>query len=132
MKKLKPNLDEGMWKGAPPEGFAKAQVLRTRMTNAEIILWEKLRKNQIKGYKFRRQHPINIYIADFYCHKLNLIIEIDGKYHDNLEQVLKDEERTRILESNGLILIRFTNYEIENELEKVLQEILKKIELLEK
>ena len=75
MKKLKPNHDEGMWKGAPSDSFTKAQFLRRNETKAEKLLWEKLRNNQLEGLKFRRQHPVNIYIADFYCHKLKLIIE---------------------------------------------------------
>jgi very-short-patch-repair endonuclease len=82
MKKFKPNYDEGMWKGAPESSFAKAKALRKDETQAEKILWAKLRNNQLKGYKFRRQHPIGLYIVDFYCHQLKLVIEIDGDYHN--------------------------------------------------
>lgn len=95
MKKFKPNYDEGMWKGAPAESFRKAQNLRKNETKAEKILWIRFRNNQFGGYKFRRQHPISLFIADFYCHKLKLIIEIDGEYHNNFEQIIKDEEEPK-------------------------------------
>lgn len=90
MKKLTSNYDEGMWKGATESSFSEAQFLRKNETETEKILWENLRDNQLQGFKFRRQHPISLYIADFYCHKLKLIIEIDGGYHDSSEQVQKD------------------------------------------
>ena len=123
MKKLTTNYDEGMWKGAPSSSFGKAKDLRMNETEAEKLLWEKLKNNQLEGFKFRRQHPISLYIADFYCHKLKLIIEIDGEYHFRKEQIPKDEERTKVLEFNGVNVIRFSNDEVLNSLEKVLNEI---------
>ena len=129
MKKLKPNHDEGMWKGAPSDSFTKAQFLRRNETKAEKLLWEKLRNNQLEGLKFRRQHPVNIYIADFYCHKFKLIIELDGDYHNQEEQKQKDEVRTEVLRLNGLKIIRFKNEEVEQDINQVLTTI-KKIEQL--
>lgn len=126
MKKFKPNYNEGMWKGAPQSSFLKAQFLRKNETEAEKILWGKLRNNQLEGYKFRRQHHINLYIVDFYCHKLKLIIEIDGEYHNLPEEIEKDEERTQILESNGLQVIRFTNDVIQENIDKIISEIILK------
>lgn len=126
MKKFKPNYNEGMWKGAPQSSFLKAQFLRKNETESEKILWGKLRNNQVKGYKFRRQHPIGLYIADFYCHKLKLIIEVDGEYHNLPEQIEKDKERTQILESNGLKVIRFNNHEIHENVDKIISEIILK------
>ena len=70
-----------------------------------------MRGNKILGLKFKRQHPISLYIADFNCHKLKLIIEIDGGYHFTKKQIIKDEERTEILNSNALEIIRFKNEE---------------------
>ena len=70
---------------AHPLIFQKAEELRNRMTPPEEILWNYLRKNTL-GYKFRRQHPLLMYVADFYCHQLRLIIEIDGNIHE-LEDV---------------------------------------------
>ena len=130
MKKLKPNHDDGMWKGAPSDSFSKAQFLRRNETKAEKLLWEKLRNNQLGGLKFRRQHPVNIYIADFYCHKFKLIIELDGDYHNQEEQKQKDEVRTEVLRLNGLKIIRFKNEEVEQDINQVLTTIKNKIEQL--
>ena len=130
MKKLKPNHDDGMWKGAPSDSFSKAQFLRRNETKAEKLLWEKLRNNQLEGLKFRRQHPVNIYIADFYCHKFKLIIELDGDYHNQEEQKQKDEVRTEVLRLNGLKIIRFKNEEVEQDINQVLITIKNKIEQL--
>ena len=130
MKKLKPNYDDGMWKGAPSDSFSKAQLLRRNETKAEKLLWEKLRNNQLEGLKFRRQHPVNINIADFYCHKFKLIIELDGDYHDQEEQKQKDEVRTEVLRLNDLKIIRFKNEEVEQDINQVLTAIKNKIEQL--
>ena len=130
MKKLKPNYDDGMWKGAPSDSFSKAQFLRRNETKAEKLLWEKLRNNQLGGLKFRRQHPVNIYIADFYCHKFKLIIELDGDYHNQEEQKQKDEVRTEVLRLNDLKIIRFKNEEVEQNINQVLITIKNKIEQL--
>ena len=128
MKKLTPNYDDGMWKGAPVGSFLKAKELRNNETDAEKILWEKLRNSKIKGLKFRRQHPINLYIVDFYCHKLKLIIELDGDYHALREQVSKDIERTEALSLMGLEVIRFKNDEVLNDIDSVLLRITSWIE----
>ena len=130
MKKLKPNYNDGMWKGAPSDSFSKAQFLRRNETKAEKLLWEKLRNNQLEGLKFRRQHPVNIYIADFYCHKFKLIIELDGDYHNQEEQKQKDEVRTEVLRLNDLKIIRFKNEEVEQDINQVLITIKNKIEQL--
>lgn len=123
MKKLTTNYDDGMWKGAPASSFEKAKFLRENETDTKRILWGKLRNKQLGGFKFRRQHPISLFIADFYCPKLKLIIEVDGGYHYTKEQIPKDEERTKILEFNGVRVIRFSNQEILSNIEKVLEEI---------
>lgn len=127
MKKLTPNYDEGMWRGASASSFAKAQTLRKNETETEKLLWKKLKNNQLQGYKFRRQHPISLYIADFYCHKIKLIIEIDGGYHNTNKQKEKDIERTKILNCNDIRVIRFTNEDIINNIENILLEISKYI-----
>ena len=59
--------------------------------------------------KFRRQHPLNRYIADFYCHELNLVIELDGKYHEEADQIAKDKKRTEDLNALNVIVYRITN-----------------------
>jgi very-short-patch-repair endonuclease len=119
----KPFGAEDMWKGASPRIFANAQKLREDATEAEKFLWLALRENQLEGYKFRRQHPLGIYIADFYCHKLKLVIEIDGGYHKTKEQMILDEERTATIEFQGVRVIRFTNEEVLLNLDEVLKKI---------
>ena len=115
--------DESMWKGAPASGFLKAQSLRENLTEAEVYLWERLKANQFQGLKFRRQHPIGIYIVDFYCHKHKLIIELDGAYHNTTDQIEKDQERSDFLNFQGLKVIRFTNDQVLIQVDFVLKEI---------
>jgi very-short-patch-repair endonuclease len=86
-------------------------------------LWSILKEYKLKGFKFRRQHPISNYIADFYCHKAKLIIEIDGEYHNNEEQILIDKERTKYFNEIGLTEIRFSNQQVLFEIENVLNKI---------
>lgn len=131
MKKLTPNYDDGMWKGVPVGSFQKAKELQNNETDAEKILWEKLRNNQFKGLKFRRQHPINLYIVNFYCHKLKLIIELDDHYHTLRKQVSKDIERTEALFLMGLEVIRFKNDEVLNDIDSVSARITNWIEKIE-
>lgn len=123
MKKLTPNYDEGMWKGAPASSFGKAKALRQNETRAEKVLWEKLKNNQLNGLKFRRQHLISLYIADFYCHKLKLIIEIDGDYHKEIEQMAKDAERSKDLNLSDIHVMRFTNEEVLQNTNTVIEQI---------
>jgi very-short-patch-repair endonuclease len=121
--KKNPFGSDNMWKDAPASVFSNASKLRENLTEAEGFLWLALKDNQVDGYKFRRQHPISIYIADFYCHKLKLVIEIDGGYHLSEEQQLLDKERTVALEFNGLKVIRFSNEEVLLKLPEVINQI---------
>ncbi len=129
MKKDDPYHDLSMYKGAPPENFRKAQRLRKNMTESELIVWEELKNNK-RGVKFRRQHPIHIYIVDFYCHELKLILEIDGAYHTTENQKRLDAEREELLKFQDLDLaiLRFTNAEVKQNLKKVVQIIDNKIQ----
>jgi cyclase len=104
-------MKKKMFYGASNLLFEKAKKLRENMTQAELVLWEYLRQHPF-GYKFRRQHPLGIYVVDFYCHKLKLVIEVDGSIHDMQEVKDVDVERQRQLELEGLKVIRFTNEEI--------------------
>ena len=110
----------------------KANAIKNRQyeTQAENLLWLYLKGKQ-SGYKFRRQHVIKQYIADFINLKYKLIVEIDGKYHFRDEQIIKDEERTRDLEQWGYRVIRFTNEEIFNHREEVIKKIKKTIMAIE-
>ena len=94
----------------------KARDLRNKMTKAEIIFWSRLRMRQIEGLKFRRQQPILDYIADFYCHDLKLIIEIDGEIHSVAKIAKSDKSRDKILMNSGYHIIHFSNHEIETDL----------------
>ncbi|MDI1303527.1 MAG: endonuclease domain-containing protein [bacterium] len=114
---------DDMWKGASPQIFSNAKKLRENQTEAEEKLWLAVKNNQIEGYKFRRQHPLSVYIADFYCHALKLVIEIDGGYHLSYEQRLLDEKRTSDIEFQGSKVIRFTNEEILLQLPEVIDKI---------
>jgi very-short-patch-repair endonuclease len=100
---------------------SKAKELRNNMTESEVILWDHLRKRKLNGTHFRRQHPYGIYILDFYSYEANLAIEIDGPIH--LDQQEYDIDRTKDLESSGMKLIRFTNSDIRERIEWVLDMI---------
>ncbi|HPE82400.1 MAG TPA: vitamin B12 dependent-methionine synthase activation domain-containing protein [Aequorivita sp.] len=122
------------WKTADPMlyGLMKdfAKKMRSIPTDAERILWNLLRGKNLEGYKFRRQHIIGSYIADFICLKENLIIEIDGLIHQLPGHKLSDRERTNWLEKKGYKVIRFTNEEILKNTDKVLETILKRLKEL--
>ena len=92
------------------------------MTESETVLWNALR-NEFRGVKFRRQHPIGDYIADFLCLKAKLVIEVDGGYHDKPQQQLEDQWRTEFLQSKGYRVIRFTNEEVSSQLKGVISRI---------
>jgi len=115
-------MKKGMFYKADPLIFSNARELRNRLTPAEQIFWLWLKKN-FPEYKFRRQHPISIYIADFYCHKLKLVIEIDGLIHNSEEAMLNDEKSQSDLENLSLTVIRFTNDQVKNEIEFVTEKI---------
>jgi very-short-patch-repair endonuclease len=90
------------------------------MTDAETKLWQQLRNHKFEGLKFRRQHPIDRFIVDFYCHEKCLVVEVDGSIHDLTEVKERDEGREEELRNFGLTIIRFTNDEIELDIENVL------------
>jgi len=116
-----------MFYGALPIHFELAKSLRENPTEAEQFLWEHLSFIKIPGVRFKRQHPILYFIADFYCHKTKLIIEVDGGYHTLPEQYQYDKNRDAELSDLGLKVIRFTNeqvlFDIENVLNIIEQEI---------
>jgi very-short-patch-repair endonuclease len=100
-----------------------AQNLRKNQTHAERLLWSKLRSRGLSGYKFRRQHPIDNYILDFYCHEARLAIELDGGQHAKTENLEKDSKRTVTLNQIGIRVIRFWNNEVLENLDDVVAEI---------
>ncbi|ABC98542.1 hypothetical protein SYN65AY6LI_03075 [Synechococcus sp. 65AY6Li] len=108
---------------ASRELIARARQLRREATTAESLLWELLRDRRLLGRKFRRQHPIGQFIADFFCDDARLIIEIDGAVHREPTQQERDRLREEILREHGFAILRFTNDQILDRTEQVLQEI---------
>ncbi len=105
-----------------------AQQMREEPTEAEQILWERLRNRGLNGYKFRRQHAIDRFIVDFYCREAALIIEIDGPIHE--KQVEEDRERQEVLTRMGFHFLHITNDQVYHELQTVTAQILRELETL--
>jgi very-short-patch-repair endonuclease len=99
----------------------RARELRKSSTPAEQQLWQALRNRNLGDYKFRRQHPIGPYIADFFCAEVGLVVEIDGSGH--LDHITYDQDRTDWLEDQGYHVILFWNDDVLNHLDDVTQEI---------
>ena len=95
---------------------------RREMTKTETILWNVLR-SEFRGLKFRRQHPIGDYIADFLCLSEKLVIEVDGGYHNEPQQQQEDQWRTEFLQSKGYRVIRFKNEDVDTEVKGVIRRI---------
>ncbi|TSD66197.1 endonuclease domain-containing protein [Inquilinus sp. KBS0705] len=110
-------MSKKLFLGAAAQIFKNAKALRNNMTLAETILWGNIKGNQL-GTKFRRQHPLGIYIADFYSHQCKLIIELDGGIHYLPDVAANDLIRQAHLEADGYKILRFTNQEVFNQLEK--------------
>lgn len=115
MIKIKTRLSE--------ENLKNIRNLRKNSTPQEIILWSRLKNNNFKNLKFRRQYNIGKYIVDFICLEKRLIIELDGWQHKEENQERYDEERTKYLERQGLKVIRFWNNDINNNLTGVFLKI---------
>jgi very-short-patch-repair endonuclease len=99
----------------------RARRLRRNQTPGEIEMWRILRNRQFSGAKFRRQHPIGPYIVDFFCAEHDLVIEVDGDSH--AYKVKRDQDRSDWLSNQGYRIIRFTETEIQNQREDVLNEV---------
>lgn len=115
-------------KARPDKRIVRARRLRRRQTEAEKLLWYHLRNKRLVGYKFRRQHPIETYIVDFFCDAARLVIEIDGGGHTEPSQRAYDNERTSRLEELGLRVMRFWNDDVLTNTNQVLEVILEDLE----
>ena len=113
-----------MFYGAKPKLFEYASEPRENMTIPEKLLWEHHKESKL-GLRFKAQHPIDIFIADFYCHKVKLVIELDGEIHKSQREY--DIGRSCELEEFGLKVIRFTNEEVIHKIYSVLSTIQKKL-----
>ena len=113
-------MERQMFYGAKKETFEKAKTLRENMTDAEKNLWQRLNKSQL-GVRFKAQHPISIFIADFYCHQHKLVIEVDGEIHEYQKEY--DYGREMEMEKFEIKTIRFSNQEIFSDIEIVIAKI---------
>ena len=112
-----------MFYNASPIIFERAKRLRENMTEAELKLWECLKEKKLLNLRFRPQHPIDIFIADFYCHPLKLIVEIDGGIHLSQTNKSYDIGREAELERWGLKVVRLTNQDVLNNLNQVFEKL---------
>ena len=118
----KPIIKHDMFLGANPNLFAVAKDLRLHETEAEKLLWSKLSHKQL-GVRFRRQHPIYSYVADFYCHACKLVVEVDGPVHDTEDNKSYDTSRKEGFKEFGIKVLRFTNKEVLHEIDRVIESI---------
>jgi very-short-patch-repair endonuclease len=115
--------NENLHKNANPKLYEYGRALRQETTQAEELLWERIRNKKLDGLKFRRQHPLLNYIADFYCHEKKLVLEVDGSIHTKEANTESDKGRTYALGESGIAVIRFWNSEIVYSIEDVLLRI---------
>jgi very-short-patch-repair endonuclease len=121
--------NDNLHKNANPKLYEFSKELRKEKTEAEEKLWQYLRGSKLNGLKFRRQHPLHNYIADFYCHEKKLVIEVDGSVHTIENNAEYDRGRTYELQELGVTVIRFWNDEVHNDIEKVLGKIKEVVEI---
>lgn len=126
-KDKNPNREVEVWSRnkTPEQILFHSRNMRKNPTEAEELLWTKLRGRKLNQLKFRRQQPLKGFILDFYCESLRLGIEVDGEIHLKTEQAEFDKQRTEFLAEFGIKIIRFTNDQILNEIQEVLKEISK-------
>ncbi|PYL50180.1 MAG: hypothetical protein DMF32_05025 [Verrucomicrobia bacterium] len=101
----------------------RARLLRKKATEPERVLWRHLRNRNFAGYKFRRQHPFDDYVLDFYCPSAKLGIELDGGGHNYRAGKIRDRRRSEFLARHRVIVLRFWNHQVRQELDSVLQAI---------
>ena len=106
-----------------PNLTLKRRTMRKERPLAERLLWTRISARQLLGFRFRMQHGVGPYFADFYCAELKLAIEIDGPSHESEEAERHDQKRSQLFESLGIQTIRFTNKEVLGELDGVLEQI---------
>jgi len=120
-------IERHMFYGASKKIFLRAFELRNNMTEAEKVLWEILKNKELFKARWKRQHPIDIFIVDFYCHKYKIVIEVDGEIHQDDEVKERDYGREHDIEKLGIRILRFTNKEIFEEIGSVKSRILHEI-----
>ena len=123
MARLNDSFEYDFYFGASATTKALAADLRKNMTDAEKVMWYQLRNRKLNGLKFRRQHPVAIFILDLYCHEKRLAIEIDGGIHKSVDQSEWDKNRTYELNELGIHVLRFTNEEVIDSVQRVIKMI---------
>jgi len=124
----KNNVKHDMYLAASASLFGFSKQLRLQETPAEKLLWSRLSRNQL-GVKFRRQHPIYYYVADFYCHSHKIIVEVDGPIHNSKENQFNDLIRTSGFNEFNIEVIRFTNEEVINNIDDVVFRIKERLKI---
>ena len=124
------SYNDNLHKEAIGKLYQYGRELRQESTKAEKLLWAELRNKKLNGLKFRRQHPIDKFVLDFYCHERKLAIELDGSIHDLKVNKDYDEARTAMLGGLGINTLRFRNEGIVSNIENVLQQISKVANML--
>ena len=105
-----------------------SRELRCNMTDAERLLWSRVRRKQLKGFQFYRQKIIGDYIVDFYCPKAKLVIELDGGQHYNPEGIMKDDIRDSYMREHGLKVLRFSDRDVLKDPDAVVERIYGELE----
>ena len=117
------SYNDNLHKEAVGKLYQFGRELRKELTEAEKLLWEELRNRKLNGLKFRRQHPLDKFIVDFYCNEKKLVVELDGGVHDEKINKEYDEARTVMLARLNIIVLRFKNEEVINDMQCVLKKI---------
>ncbi|MEK5743565.1 endonuclease domain-containing protein [Acinetobacter variabilis] len=112
-----------MNKKLDPQLLIFAKFMRHTATDAEHLMWQILRAKRFINLKFRRQHVIEPYIVDFYCHEIGLVIELDGSQHGTDDAMEYDAERTKFLEALGLTVVRYWNHDVLGRTDVVLEDL---------
>ena len=115
--------NENLHNNAKGSTYENAKFLREFKTKAEDKLWENLRSRKLNNLKFRRQHPFGEYVLDFYCHEIQLCVEVNGDVHNEKDIIENDNQRTMVLNKNGIKVIRFKNEEVIRDIDTVLKKI---------
>ena len=117
------SYNDNLHKEATGKLYQYGRELRQDSTDAEKLLWAELRNRRLKGLKFRRQHPLDKFIVDFYCNEKKLVVELDGALHDEKMNKDYDEARTALLAGLNVFVLRFRNEEVINNMKEVLKKI---------
>ena len=124
------SYNDNLHQAATGKLYQYGRELRQESTEAEKLLWAELRNRKLNGWKFRRQHPLDKFIVDFYCNEKKLVVELDGSVHSEKINKEYDEARTAMLSGLNVIVLRFKNEEVVNDIKETLKKIREVADLL--